>query len=132
MPTTEISVRGSVTHIRPLPSDSTTTSEPVSAIAKFAPDTPTWADRNAWRRCARAAAARAGGSSVSPAGAPGIWRAEDLPDLGPVPVDGRDQDVAGPVVAELDDELGQVGLQRGDAVGGQRLVQPGLLGGHAT
>jgi hypothetical protein len=73
MPTTEISVRGSVTHIRPLPSDSTTTSDPVSAIAKFAPDTPTWADRNAWRRCARAAAARAGGSSVSPAGAPGIW-----------------------------------------------------------
>ena len=73
MPTTEISVRGSVTHIRPLPSDSTTTSDPVSAIAKFAPDTPTWADRNACRKWARAAAASATGSSVSPAGAPGIW-----------------------------------------------------------
>gem|GEM_PF-5892460 len=41
IPTTEISVRGSVRHIRPLPSDSTTTIDPVSAIAKFAPDTPT-------------------------------------------------------------------------------------------
>ena len=73
IPTTEMSVRGSVTHIRPLPSDSTTTSDPVSAIAKFAPDTPTEADRNAWRRCVRAAAASAAGSSVSPAGASGIW-----------------------------------------------------------
>ena len=131
MPTTEISVRGSVTHIRPLPSDSTTTSDPVSAIAKFAPDTPTWADRNACRKWARAAAASATGSSVSPAGRARHLAAEDLPDLGPVPVDGGHQDVAGPVVAELDDELGQVGLQRADAVSRQRLVQPGLLGGHA-
>jgi hypothetical protein len=45
--TTEISVRGSVTHIRPLPSDSTTTSDPVSAMAKLAPEMPTCADKNA-------------------------------------------------------------------------------------
>ena len=55
---------------------------------------------------------------------------EDLPDLGPVPVDGGHQDVAGPVVTELDDELGQVGFQRVDTVGGQGLVQARLLGGH--
>ena len=75
IPVTQMSVCGRVTHIRPLPSDSTTTTEPVSAMAKLAPHTPTRADRNAWRRCARAAAASAGGSSVSPAGASGIcWR----------------------------------------------------------
>ena len=69
-----MSVRGSVTHIRPLPSDSTTTSDPVSAIAKLAPEMPTCADRNTCRRCARAAAASAAGSSVRPAGASGISR----------------------------------------------------------
>ena len=50
MPTTEISVSGSVTHIRPLPSDSTTTSVPVSAMAKLAPEMPTVACRNVRRR----------------------------------------------------------------------------------
>ena len=74
MPTTEISVRGSVRHIRPLPSDSSTTREPVSAIAKFAPETPTVADRKARRRWLRAAAASSAGLSVRPAGASGIWR----------------------------------------------------------
>ena len=66
---------------------------------------------------------RGGGQGGRVVGQPGRGAghlgAEDLPDLGPVPVDGRYQDVAGPVVAELDDELGQVGLQRVDAVGGQ-------------
>ena len=33
-------------------------------------------------------------------------------------------------VAELHDQLGQVGLPRGDPAGGQRLVEPDLLGGH--
>ncbi len=55
---------------------------------------------------------------------------EDLPDLGPVAVDGRHQDVRGQVVAELDDQLGEVGLPRGDALEGQRLVQADLLGDH--
>src|SRR5690606_24905663 len=55
---------------------------------------------------------------------------EDLTDLGPVAVDRGHQDVAGEVVAELDDQLGEVGLVGGDAVPGQGLVEPDLLGGH--
>ena len=55
--------------MRPLPSDSTTTSVPVSATAKFAPETATSASRNLRRRCSRAASASARGSSVSPGGA---------------------------------------------------------------
>ena len=45
MPITVISVSGRVRHIRPLPSDSTTTSVPVSATPKLAPLTATLADR---------------------------------------------------------------------------------------
>ena len=41
-PTTLTSASGRVRHIRPLPSDSTTTSVPVSATAKFAPETATF------------------------------------------------------------------------------------------
>ena len=43
-------------------------------------------------------------------------------------MDRRYQDVAGPVVAELNDQLGQVGLPRVDPGRGQRLVQLDLLG----
>ncbi len=50
MPTTEMSVSGSVRHMRPLPSDSTTASVPVSATAKLAPEIPTLARRNFSRR----------------------------------------------------------------------------------
>ena len=57
MPTTVISISGRVRHIRPLPSDSTTTSVPVSATAKLAPETATLARRNFSRRCSRAAPA---------------------------------------------------------------------------
>ncbi len=42
---------------------------------------------------------------------------EDLTDLGAVAVDGRYQDVAGLVVAELHDQLGKIGFERGDALG---------------
>src|SRR5829696_251960 len=62
-----IRVSGRVRHIRPLPSDSTTDSVPVSATPKLAPLMPTLADRNLRRRCCRAAPASAAGSSVSPA-----------------------------------------------------------------
>ena len=55
---------------------------------------------------------------------------EDLADLGPVPVDRRHQDVRGQVVAELDDQLREVGLPRRDAGCGERLVEPDLLGDH--
>ncbi len=50
MPITEIRMRGSVRHIRPLPSDSTTPTVPVSATPKFAPLIATWAARNFSRR----------------------------------------------------------------------------------
>ncbi len=69
MPTTEISVSGRVRHIRPLPSDSTTTSVPVSATTKLAPEMPTLARRNFSRRCSRAASASSAGESPSPSGA---------------------------------------------------------------
>ena len=134
MPTTEISVSGRVRHMRPLPSDSTTTRVPVSATMKLAPETPTLARRNFSRRCSRAASARSAGSSVSPSGRgrPQLRHplAEDVADLAAVAVDRRDQDVRGPVVAELDDELGEVGLVGVDALGLERLVEADLLGGH--
>ena len=50
MPITVISVRGRVRHIRPLPSDSTTASVPVSATAKLAPLIATRAARKVRRR----------------------------------------------------------------------------------
>jgi hypothetical protein len=74
MPTTETSTSGRVRHIRPFPSDSSTTSEPVSATAKFAPDTPILVDRNLRRRCSRAAPASRPGSSVSPGSTPSMLR----------------------------------------------------------
>jgi hypothetical protein len=63
-----------VRHIRPLPSDSTTTSDPVSATAKFTPEIPTLADRNFARRWLRAALVSSVGESDSPGGASGISR----------------------------------------------------------
>ena len=65
MPITVISTSGSVVHIRPLPSDSTTQIVPVSAAAKFAPEIATRARRNASRRWSRAASASSAGSSES-------------------------------------------------------------------
>ena len=59
MPMTVIRVSGRVRHIRPLPSDSTTITVPVSATAKFAPETATFARRNFSRRWSRAASASA-------------------------------------------------------------------------
>ncbi len=50
MPMRVTSTGGSVVHILPLPSDSTTETVPVSATAKFAPLMPTFAFRNFLRR----------------------------------------------------------------------------------
>jgi hypothetical protein len=55
---------------------------------------------------------------------------EDLPDLVAVVVDRRHQDVRRLVVVELDDQLGEVGLDRRDAGLFERLVELDLLGGH--
>ncbi len=134
MPTTLIRVSGRVRHIRPLPSDSTTTSDPVSAIAKFAPEMPTLARRNFSRRCRRAAPA----SSAERVGDVGGRRRtvlphlakEDLAHLGAVAVDRRHQDVARAVMPQLDDQLGQVGLPGGEAGFLEGLVEVDLLGSH--
>ena len=69
MPITVIRTSGRVRHIRPLPSDSRTTTVPVSATAKLAPEIATRARRNFSRRWRRAASASSRGSSVRPAGA---------------------------------------------------------------
>ena len=50
IPITVISTSGSVVHMRPFPSDSTTQIVPVSAAAKLAPEIATRARRNASRR----------------------------------------------------------------------------------
>ena len=67
IPITVISVSGSVMHMRPLPSDSTTQIVPVSATPKFAPTTATGTVRNFSRRCRRAA------SAIAVASQPRSW-----------------------------------------------------------
>ena len=64
MPITVMSVSGSVRHMRPLPSDSTTARVPVSATPKLAPEIATEVERNFSRRWRRAASARSRGSEV--------------------------------------------------------------------
>ena len=63
IPTTVMSVSGRVVQKRPLPSDSTTQTVPVSATAKLAPLIATRARRNRSRRWSRAASASSLGSS---------------------------------------------------------------------
>ena len=60
--------------MRPLPSDSATSSEPVCAIAKLAPLIATLDSKNLRRRWRRAASASACGSSVRSGGASCISR----------------------------------------------------------
>ena len=55
---------------------------------------------------------------------------EDVPDLAPVAVDGGHEEVTGDVAAELDDQLGEVGLPRRDPLLGKGFVESGLLGRH--
>ena len=43
-----------------------------------------------------------------------IWRREDVPDLGPVAMDRRHEDMRRKVMAKLDDELGEVGFPGAD------------------
>lgn len=52
-------------------------------------------------------------------------------DLGSRQVNRRRDDVRGHLAAQLDDVFAEVGLDRGDAVGLQVLVEPDLLGDHA-
>lgn len=106
MPMTVTSTSGRVTHMRPLPSHSTTATVPVShtevrpahreagaqeALAQVAPG-----DLRELRR------------GVGERRAAGDGGAEEVADLGPVAVDGRHEDVRGRVVTELDDEARSV------------------------
>ena len=65
IPITVTSTSGSVVQKRPLPSDSTTHTAPVSATAKLAPLTPIRAERNFARRYRRAVSASSVGSEPS-------------------------------------------------------------------
>ena len=67
IPITVTSTSGSVVHMRPLPSDSTTQIVPVSAIPKFAPLVAIGTVRNFSRRCWRAA------SAIALASQPRCW-----------------------------------------------------------
>ena len=123
-----ISVSGSVRHMRPLPSDSTTQTPPVSAMRKLAPETPVLTRRNFSRRKVRAASARSAGSVAE---VREVHLAhEDLADLLAILMQRGNDDVRGQVVAKLDDELGEVGLVGVDAGGFERVVEADLLGGH--
>jgi hypothetical protein len=63
MPTTATCRSGRVVHMRPLPSLVTSTSVPVSATRKLAPERPMSAARNFSRRTRRAMAVSATGSA---------------------------------------------------------------------
>ena len=128
IPITVTSTSGSVVHMRPLPSDSTTATVPVSAIPKFAPEIATGTERNFSRRCRRAASAIPFASH--PRSCPwAIVRSNRRADLGAVLVDRRDEDVRRALARELDDQLRQVGLDRRDALGLERRVELDLVGG---
>ena len=53
---------------------------------------------------------------------------EEIADLGAVSMDRRDEDMRGPVTVELQDQLGEIGLDRLDAAGRERVVQADLVG----
>ena len=111
IPISVISTFGSVVHMRPLPSDSTTPIEPVSAIAEVrAADR----DRHGEELLAQVPARRLGDRArLEPELlALGDRALEQRRDLGAVAVDRGDEDVRLLVVAELDDQLGEVGLDR--------------------
>ena len=111
-----------------MPSDSTTTSVPVSATAKLAPET---ANLGAQELLAQVQPRRRGElgrlvGQVVGRGPTGRRHPaqEDLADLGAVAVDRRHQDVAGQVVTELHDQLGEVGLPGRDALGLSASLSP--------
>ena len=123
MPMTVMRTSGRVRHIRPLPSDSTTTTVPVSATAKFAPGDR---DPRPQELLAQVEAGGLGqlarGRRSGPAGAGRPTRPISSMKMSrisrPVAMDRRHEDVRRQVVAELDDHLGEVGLPDVDALAG--------------
>ena len=129
MPMTETRTRGKVRHIRPLPSDSTMQIVPVSATPKLA---PLIGHRRGQELLPQVGPGRGGQGLRLVGQALGAFEpaAEELADLGPVLVDGRHEDVRRSLAGELDDQLGQVGLDRLDAHMRERLVEADLVGGQ--
>ena len=126
IPRIDTSTGGSVVHMRPLPSDSTTQIVPVSATPKLAPLTPTCASRNRSRRYRRGGLGEVG--RLVRRDSRRDRAREEVADLAPVAVDRRDEDVRRPVAVELEDQLGEVGLERVDAGLGERVVELDLVG----
>jgi hypothetical protein len=113
--------------MRALPSDSTTHTEPVSAARKFAPLKPTGTRRKFLAeeppRRLRQVLRR-----VAEFGEAHLLE-EQRTDLVPVAMKRRHHDVRRPILAELDDEVREIGFVRRDARGFQRLVQSRLIRG---
>ena len=101
---------------------------PVSATPKFAPLMATCTVKNLRREVRVAAASASGLGLVGERLGAVELRAEEVADLGAVLVDRRDQDVRRPLAGELDDQLGEVGLDRRDALRRERLVEADLVG----
>ena len=128
MPRTVTSTGGSVVHMRPLPSDSTTHDRAGLGDAEVrAAD----ADLRA-AGSARAGRARDGLGEVARVvgdrSRAAIVRAKRSRISRAVAVDRRHEDVRRPVAVELEDQLGEVGLERVDAAVGERVVEVDLVG----
>ncbi len=129
MPTSVISSRGSVTHMRPLPSDSTTqTTAGVGDREVGAAEARPYAQELLAQELARGRGQvlRLDRSSCSSCIV--RWKMSRISarlrcSAGTTMCDGRS-------VAELDDQVGEIGLVRRDAGGLERVVQPRLVGGH--
>ena len=123
-----MSSRGSVRHMRPLPSDSTTQTDPVSAIAIVgAAETDAHAQELLSQEAARRVRqVRRVGAQIRQPHRP----LKQLPNLGLVLVQRGHDDVRWLVVSELDDEIREIGLVRQDAGVLERRVQPRLVRGH--
>ena len=115
----------------PLPSLVTITEEPVSAIRKLAPVMPTSAARNFSRRiCARLGDELGRLDQHAVLRQLGVQAAEVGLDLVLGEVDGRRDDVARRLAADLDEVFAEVGLDHLDAVGLEAALSADLLGDH--
>ena len=125
IPSTVTSTGGSVVHMRPFPSDSTTQTAPGLGDAEVrAAD----ADPRGEESLAQVDARRLGEvARVVGRDARRDRAREEVADLGAVAVDRRDEDVRRPVAVELEDQLGEVRLERVDARVGERVVEPDLV-----
>ena len=111
-----------------MPSLSTMPTVPVSAMAKLAPEMASGVSRKALAQIA----ARSGGEIGRFVRQPALVELllEQGTDLGAVAVDGRHQDVRRPVMSELHDHVGKIGLDGLDAVGCQIRVEVDFIRRH--